>query len=380
MTNRKSRAPKSLFVVICTTSENNRLLYKIKELNHMKIKVELLRKKYALQQCYRFQSFFHSSKFCTRAPRCVKRTGDHSTKKQAKERRRKNQSKTGKEVNDPSSICSQSVGTKAPATQNTLQPMFAPRQVCPTQSKSSTSTIQPEPTSTASQSPQTPSNPSLEKPDLFSQLRDPEVIPIPHLKSPGEIMDIILYLDNIKASGTDGIKSIALKAFPLNAITNLNSGRSSLVVKHGFRENTSTLHQLPQVNNHIIDGLSQRMITGGVFLNVQKAFDRMWHDGLINKLFTLKFPPYLIHIINSYLPHRAFKVKINHFLSSKGEINASTRTGVTMDIPFTHMMPCVSYPKGDRSKNCSVDKERHEIFYFSLERGAFLLTRLSQVL
>ncbi|GFY11856.1 hypothetical protein TNCV_4973561 [Trichonephila clavipes] len=109
--------------------------------------------------------------------------------------------------------------------------MFAPRQVCPTQSKSSTSTIQPEPTSTASQSPQTPSNLSLEKPDLFSQLRDPEVIPIPHLKSPGEIMDIILYLDNIKASGTDGIKSIALKAFPLNAITNLNSGRSSLVVK-----------------------------------------------------------------------------------------------------------------------------------------------------
>ncbi|GFY11855.1 hypothetical protein TNCV_4973551 [Trichonephila clavipes] len=52
----------------------------IKELNHMKIKVELLRKKYALQQCYRCQSFFHSSKFCTRAPRCVKRTGDHSTK------------------------------------------------------------------------------------------------------------------------------------------------------------------------------------------------------------------------------------------------------------------------------------------------------------
>ncbi|GFX04612.1 hypothetical protein TNCV_2773431 [Trichonephila clavipes] len=68
MTNRKSRAPKPLFVVICTTSENNRLLYKIKELNHMKIKVELLRKKYALQQCYRCQSFFHSSKFCTRAP------------------------------------------------------------------------------------------------------------------------------------------------------------------------------------------------------------------------------------------------------------------------------------------------------------------------
>ncbi|GFY20934.1 putative RNA-directed DNA polymerase from transposon BS [Trichonephila clavipes] len=39
------------------------------------------------------------------------------------------------------------------------------------------------------------------------------------LTSPEEIMDIILNLNNKKAPGTDGIKNIALKSLPLNAIT-----------------------------------------------------------------------------------------------------------------------------------------------------------------
>ncbi|GFW94105.1 probable RNA-directed DNA polymerase from transposon X-element [Trichonephila clavipes] len=41
------------------------------------------------------------------------------------------------------------------------------------------------------------------------------------LTSPQEIMDIILQLNNKKAPGKDGIKNIALKALPLNAITNI---------------------------------------------------------------------------------------------------------------------------------------------------------------
>ncbi|GFT23255.1 RNA-directed DNA polymerase from mobile element jockey [Trichonephila clavipes] len=41
------------------------------------------------------------------------------------------------------------------------------------------------------------------------------------LTSPQEIMEIILQLPNKKAPGKDGIKNIALKALPLNAITNI---------------------------------------------------------------------------------------------------------------------------------------------------------------
>ncbi|GFY03542.1 RNA-directed DNA polymerase from mobile element jockey [Trichonephila clavipes] len=92
--------------------------------------------------------------------------------------------------------------------------------------------------------------------------------------------------------------------------------------QHGFKENTSTLHQLLRVNNQVIHGFSRRMITGGVFLDVQKAFDRIWHQGLIYKLIKCNFPPYLIHIINSFLNNRAFRVKIDHFISQNGSLKS----------------------------------------------------------
>ncbi|GFR21507.1 nucleic-acid-binding protein from transposon X-element [Trichonephila clavata] len=93
MTNRKTGAPMPLFIIICTKSINNRGLFKIKELNNMKIVVEILRKKYGPPQCFRCQGFFHSSKYCTRAPRCVKCAGDHLTKA------------CTKDIKDPAKCC-----------------------------------------------------------------------------------------------------------------------------------------------------------------------------------------------------------------------------------------------------------------------------------
>ncbi|GFX36927.1 RNA-directed DNA polymerase from mobile element jockey [Trichonephila clavipes] len=69
------------------------------------------------------------------------------------------------------------------------------------------------------------------------------------------------------------------------------------------------------------------MITGGFFLDVQKAFDRIWHKGLIYKLIERNFPPYLIHIINSFLKNRAFRVKIDHFISQNGSLKSGCPQG-----------------------------------------------------
>ncbi|GFU99729.1 RNA-directed DNA polymerase from mobile element jockey [Trichonephila clavipes] len=46
----------------------------------MKVKIEALRPKYGPPRCFRCQGFFHSSRFCTRAPRCVKCAGAHLEK------------------------------------------------------------------------------------------------------------------------------------------------------------------------------------------------------------------------------------------------------------------------------------------------------------
>jgi hypothetical protein len=45
-----------------------------------------------------------------------------------------------------------------------------------------------------------------------------------------------------------------------------------------------------------------------VFLVVAKAFDTVWIDGPLYKITILNLPPYLVHIILSYLRDRTFEV------------------------------------------------------------------------
>jgi hypothetical protein len=41
----------------------------------------------------------------------------------------------------------------------------------------------------------------------------------------------------------------------------------------------------------------EKRLTGAVFLDVAKAFDTVWFDGLACKLIALKFPSYLVRTI-----------------------------------------------------------------------------------
>ncbi|GFW18968.1 RNA-directed DNA polymerase from mobile element jockey [Trichonephila clavipes] len=66
--------------------------------------------------------------------------------------------------------------------------------------------------------------------------------------------------------------------------------------QHGFRPRLSTSHQLLRVVEFIKEGNNKDECTAAVFLDIQKAFDRVWHTGLLFKLITYKIPP------PSYLP------------------------------------------------------------------------------
>ncbi|GFX19499.1 RNA-directed DNA polymerase from mobile element jockey [Trichonephila clavipes] len=97
--------------------------------------------------------------------------------------------------------------------------------------------------------------------------------------------------------------------------------------QHGFRKETSMQHQLLRVPNKIIHGFNTKTYTVGIFLDVKKAFDRMWHDGLIYKMIQLKFPTYLVKIIHHYLDNRTFNVKINSTSSNDRSIASGTPQG-----------------------------------------------------
>ena len=57
-----------------------------------------------------------------------------------------------------------------------------------------------------------------------------------------------------------------------------------------------------------------------VLFDIEKAFDRVWHAGLIYKLYKLEFPFYLIKIINSFLKDRKFVVRVGTSISEEKSI------------------------------------------------------------
>ncbi|GFU01164.1 RNA-directed DNA polymerase from mobile element jockey [Trichonephila clavipes] len=85
--------------------------------------------------------------------------------------------------------------------------------------------------------------------------------------------------------------------------------------QHGFRPRLSTSHQLLRVVEYIKDAIDRNQYTAAVFLDIQKAFDRVWHTGLLYKLIKYKIPPPLILLLKSYINERSFTVKINRTYS-----------------------------------------------------------------
>ncbi|GFW52963.1 probable RNA-directed DNA polymerase from transposon X-element [Trichonephila clavipes] len=97
--------------------------------------------------------------------------------------------------------------------------------------------------------------------------------------------------------------------------------------QYGFTNKLSTLHPLLRLTEHISEGFQKRKSTGAVFLDIQKAFDRVWINGLTFKLISYNLPPPLIHLIHSYLTNRSFKIRINETLSNEHSVFAGCPQG-----------------------------------------------------
>ncbi|GBP83151.1 RNA-directed DNA polymerase from mobile element jockey [Eumeta japonica] len=67
-----------------------------------------------------------------------------------------------------------------------------------------------------------------------------------------------------------------------------------------------------------------------VFFDVAKAFDRVWHAGLIHKLYSLEVPDHLILIIHSYTNDREFIFHHENIYSSKRPTRVGVPQGSTL--------------------------------------------------
>ena len=95
----------------------------------------------------------------------------------------------------------------------------------------------------------------------------------------------------------------------------------------GFRLGHSTTHQLLRVTNFIRSNKSEGYSTGAALLDIEKAFDSVWHKGLIAKLSRFNFPIYIVKIIQNYLSDRTLQVSYQNGKSIRLPVRAGVPQG-----------------------------------------------------
>lgn len=209
------------------------------------------------------------------------------------------------------------------------------------------------------------------------------------LTTPSEVNKTIRKLKNNKAPGEDGIQNITLKMLPRKAVVYItyiynaciknryypDSWKTATVLafpksgkdvskpenyrpisllctlskiferiihkklktemledlsqkeQFGFKSQHSTTQQLTRITEKITKAFNTKKSVGMILLDIQKAFDTVWHNGLVYKLITMGVPDYLVALIKSYLTNRKFKVKINEDYSDEKKCSAGVPQG-----------------------------------------------------
>ncbi|GBP70815.1 RNA-directed DNA polymerase from mobile element jockey [Eumeta japonica] len=97
--------------------------------------------------------------------------------------------------------------------------------------------------------------------------------------------------------------------------------------QYRFRSGHSTTLLLIRLLHHLASERNCEQYTVAVLLDMEKAFERVWHDGRIHKLLDTALPPALTRVIASFVPRRSFCVVVDNVLSVPCPLRAEVPQG-----------------------------------------------------
>ena len=95
----------------------------------------------------------------------------------------------------------------------------------------------------------------------------------------------------------------------------------------GFLPGHSTVYQLIETYHNIVKNIDEGKSWCMVFCDLSKAFDRVWHEGLLFKLQTYGITGNLLQWFKEYLYNRKQKVFYKDLLSKSLKMNAGVPKG-----------------------------------------------------
>jgi hypothetical protein len=147
------------------------------------------------------------------------------------------------------------------------------------------------------------------------------IIPVPKKNSPVSV-------DDFRPISLISCLGKILEKILLQRLSDFEREQNIIIPQQfGFRSEHSTVQQIMRIVENATFGFNQNLSTGLMLLDLRKAFDSVWHDGLIHKLIRNNYPPYLIKLIASYLRNRSAFVSVNNAHSTSFNLSAGVPQG-----------------------------------------------------
>ena len=97
--------------------------------------------------------------------------------------------------------------------------------------------------------------------------------------------------------------------------------------QYDFRSSQSTADRLTVVSHRIARAFNRSAATQSVALDISKAFDRVWHAGLLLRLKSYGISCQIFGLVSSFLSNRRHQVVLDRKSSQEYPVNAGVPQG-----------------------------------------------------